>query len=196
MQPLPKVLPAPSVQQVVADPLPYINPPNPPNYPMASPSLVTEDLFYYTPASPSFSATLDPYDSLIDQPPPSILPSEASSALPSETSSALASDSDLPSLSSTKAVKQTDLLNFFSKMPSKEYHGQWQKRKRDNQDRDREEHAKRKQKDEAEKLRKLAKKRANNQVSQKKRRDRLKEEKAILSEAGQDPSVSSLIYTL
>ena len=82
-----------------------INPSNPPNYPIASLSPIAENLFYYTLVNPSFSANLDPYNSLIDQPPPSILPSEASSALPSETNSTLASDSDLPSLSSTKAVK-------------------------------------------------------------------------------------------
>ena len=72
----------------------------------------------------------------------------------------------------------------------------WQKRKRDNEDRDREEYSKRKQKDEAAKLHKLTTKRANNQVSQKKRRDRLRKEKEELSEAEKDSLVSPLVCTL
>jgi hypothetical protein len=163
---------------------------------MVKSSSIAEDLSNYSPTSPTFSADLDLYDSLIDQPPPSILPSEASSVLPSETSSALASDSDLPPSSSTKARKQTGLLHFFSKMPPEELHAKWQKRKRDNEDKDREEHAERKQKDEAAKLRKLAKRRAGNQIAQWKRRERLKEEKPMLSEAEKSPSVSLLCYPL
>jgi hypothetical protein len=170
---------------------------------------VAEESSNYSPASPSISLRSDIYELLVDQPPPSIfpseassvitseassvLPSEASSALASEVSSALASDSELPPLPSTKARKQTDLLNFFSKMPSDELHAKWQKRKRDNEDKDREEYAKRKQKNEAENLRKLTTKRANNQVSQKKRRDRLQKEKATLSKVVKDSSVSLLI---
>ena len=69
-------------------------------------------------------------------------------------------------------------------------------RKQDNKDKDRDELAKRKQKGEAEKLHNLENKRAKNQVPQKKRQDRLKEEKATLSEVGQDFSVSSLVYIL
>ena len=136
----------------------------------------------------------DFYDFLMDQPPPSILPSEASSALPSEANSPLASYSDLPL--PPKATKQTNLHNFFSKIPSTEHHTKWQKRKRDNEDEDKEKYAKRKQKGEAEKLYKLADKCAKNKISQKKRQDRLKEEKAELSEVGQDFLVSSLVYTL
>jgi hypothetical protein len=123
----------------------------------------------------------------------SALASEASSALASEVNSALASDSELPPLPSTKARKQTDLLNFFSKMPSDELHVKWQKRKCDNEDKDREEYVKRKQKNEAENLHKLTTKGANNQVSQKKRRDRLQKEKATLSKVVKDSSVSLLI---
>ena len=157
---------------------------------------VAEDLSNYSPASPNFPTDYDCYDSLVNQPPPSTLPSEASSAIASEVSSAVASDSDLPSLSSTKATKQTHLLNFFSKMPSDQLHAKWQKRKRDNEDKDREEHAKRKQKDEAEKLHKLTTKRTNNKISQKKRRDRLKKEHMALPTAEQNSSVSQLDYSL
>jgi hypothetical protein len=155
---------------------------------MANPSSVTEDLADYSLPSPSFSTNPDLYDSLIDQPPPSILPSEASSAL--------ASDSDLPSPSSTKAKKQTDLHSFFLKMPGDELHAKWGKRKRDNEDRDREESAKQKQKAEAQKLHKQAKTRANNKVSQRKRRDRLEKEKSKLFEAEQDSTVSLLVCIL
>ena len=151
-------------------------------------SPVAEKCFDYSPASPSFSTNFDLCDLLVNQPPPSILPSEASSPL--------VSDSDLPPLPPIKAIKQTNLLNFFSKTPSTEHHTKWQKRKRDNKDKDREELAKRKQKGEAEKLHNLENKRAKNRVSQKKRRNRLKEEKATLSEVGQDFSVSSLVYIL
>lgn len=48
-----------------------------------------------------------------------------SSALTLETSSALASESDFPLFSSLKATKQTDLLNFFPKVPFKEFHAKW-----------------------------------------------------------------------
>lgn len=162
---------------------------------MADLDSASEGLSSYSPASPCFSTNPDFYDLLVNQPPPSILPSEASSALASEVGSALASDSE-PLPSSTKATKQTDLHSFFSKMPSDELHVRWQKRKRDNEDRDREEYSKRKQKDEAAKLHKLTTKRANNQVSQKKRRDRLRKEKEELSEAEKDSLVSPLVCTL
>jgi hypothetical protein len=155
---------------------------------VANSGFIAENLSNSSPPSPSFSADPDLYESLFNQPPPSILPSEASSAQ--------ASDSDLPPSSFTKATKQNNLLNFFSKVPSTELHARWQKRKRDNEDQDREDYMERKQKDEAERLCKLTNKRANNQVSQKKRRDRLKAEKAAFSEAGEDSSVSSLTYTL
>jgi len=170
---------------------------------MAEPSFVAEDLSNYSPPSPGLSISLDLYDLLVDQLPPSILPSEASSALASdsdlppsilssEASSALASDSDLPPSSSTKATKQTNLLGFFPKVPAKDVHTKWKKRKRDNEVKDREEYAERKQRDEAAQLHKLTNNRAMNRVSQKKRRDRLKEEKAVLSGS----SVSSLGYIL
>jgi hypothetical protein len=54
------------------------------------------------------SSSSDFYDSPMDQPP--------SSAFPSKASSAVASDSEVPS--STKATKQTGLLNFFPKVPT------------------------------------------------------------------------------
>ena len=154
---------------------------------MADLSSVAEGLSNYPPTSPSFPTNPDLYDSLLDQPPPSILPSEASSAF--------TSDSELPPPSSTKATKKTNLFNFFPKIPSDEPHARWQKRKRENEDKDEEERTEQKQREEAENLCKLTKKRANNRASQKKRRDRLKEEQAALSEAEQDSSVSSLVHT-
>ena len=168
------------------------SPPSPPDYSMLT---VADDLTHYSPVSPSFSFNSDFNDLLVNQPPPSTLPSEVSSALASEVTSPLVSDFDLPPLSSSKPTKQIDLHNFFSKTPSDEPHVKWQKRKQDNEDRDREEYAKRKQKDEAGKLKKLMVKRANNLISQKKRRDRLKKEKVELPTAGQVSSVSLLDYT-
>ena len=154
---------------------------------MADLNSVAEGLSNYPPTSPSFSTGPNLYKSLLDQPPPSTLPSEASSAL--------TSDYDLPPPSSTKATKQINLFNFFSKIPSDEPHARWQKRKQENEDKDEEEHTEQKQRDEAENLHKLTEKCANNKASQKKRWDRLKEEKAALSEAEQDSSVSSLVHT-
>lgn len=126
----------------------------------------------------------------------SVLASEANSALTSEAGSALASDSDLPLPSPTKATKQTDLHGFFSKVPSKEPHEKWRKRKRDDEDKDREKYAERKRRDEAEQLHKLVNKRLRNQVAQKKRRDRLRNEKATLAEAEKVPLVSHLVHPL
>lgn len=172
------------------------------DYSMDDLSPTAEDLSNYSPASPSFSTNPDFYDLLVNQPPPSILPSseassiiasEVSSALASEVNSAPASDSDLPPLTANKATKQTNLLGFFSKMPSDEHHAKWQKRKRDDEDRDREEYTKRKQRDEVEKAHNLTIRREKNKASQKKRRNRLKKEQ---TEAGQDSSVSLPIYTL
>jgi hypothetical protein len=75
----------------------------------------------------------------------------------------LSQKSDLPFPPSIKARKQTGLLDFFSRMPAKEVHEKWGKRKRENEDRDREEHAKLKWKEEAEKLQKLEKRCTNKQ---------------------------------
>jgi len=176
--------------------------PNPSDYFIANSRPIAED----PPTTPSFLTNLHLYDLLVNQPPPSILPSEASSVLtsdsdfpssilPSEVSSAVASDSDLPP-PSTKATKQTNLHGFFSSVPSEEPHARWRKRKRDNKEKDREEYAERKKEDEAERLRKLTNKRIKNQISQKKRRDRMKEEEAALSETGQDSPVSSFDDTM
>ena len=162
--------------------------PNLPDYPIANSSSVIEDWSNYSPASPSFSTNLDLYDLLINQPPPSLLSSEANSPL--------ASTSNLPPLSSTKATKQTNLFSFYSKTSPTKPHTEWQKRKRENEDKNGETYAKQEQKDEAEKLHKLTNKQANNQISQKKWWDRLKKEKATLSKAEQDSSVSLFIYTL
>ena len=153
---------------------------------MADLSSVAEGLSNYPPTNLSFPTNPDLYGSLLDQPPPSILPSEASSAF--------TSDSELPPPSSIKATKKTNLFNFFPKIPSDEPHARWQKRKWENEDKDEEERTEQKQREEAENLHKLTKKRANNQASQK-RRDRIKEEQAALSEAEQDSSVSSLVHT-
>jgi len=177
-----------------------MDPPDPPDYSMTS--SVVEDWSDHSPASPSFPTNSHHYDLLVDQPPPSILPSEASSPWISEASSpwtsgvnsALASDSDSPP-PPTKAAKQTNLLGFFPKVSAEEPHTKWRKRKQDNEDMDRKEHAEHKQKDEADKLRKLKNKRARNKASQKKWRDRIREEKATLSEEGQDSLVSLLVGT-
>lgn len=190
------------------------------DYLLADPSSIVEDWGNYSPASPNFPTNPYLYDLLVDQPPPSVLPSGASSALPSEAGSVLpseassalpsevnspwvsgdnsplSSDSDLPPTSFTKATKQTNLFGFFSKVPSEDLHEKWQKRKRDNEAKDREEHMEQKQKDEAYKLRKLSRKRARNSISQRKRRARIREEEATLSEEGKDSQVSSVIYTL
>ena len=174
------------------------------DYLLADPSSIVEDWGNYSPASPNFPTNPYLYDLLVDQPPPSVLPSGASSALPSEVNSPwvsgdnspLSSDSDLPPTSFTKATKQTDLFGFFSKVPSEDLHEKWQKRKRDNEAKDRGEHMEQKQKDEAYKLCKLSRKRARNSISQRKRRARIREEEATLSEEGKDSQVSSVIYTL
>ena len=123
----------------------------------------------YPSASLGLSDDPDGNDMQVDWPP--------SSTMPSETNSAAVSESDLPFPSSIKARKQTGLLDFFSRMPAKEVHEKWRKRKRENEDRDREEHAKLKQKEEAEKLQKLEKRRANNRLSQARRRERLTRER-------------------
>ena len=61
---------------------------------------------------------------------------------------------------------------------------------------DKKKYAEHKQKDEANDLRKLEDKRARNKISQRKRRDRMRGEKAELSEEEQGSPVSSLSYTL
>src|SRR6202000_538240 len=108
------------------------------------------------------------HNSPIDQPP--------SSAFPSEANSALASDSELPPPSSTK---QTGLLNFFSKIPTEEFHARWQKRKRDNEERDKEEYAERKRRGDAEVLYKKARRREQNRIAQNRRRERVKKEAKV-----------------
>ena len=130
------------------------------------PRLFTEDLVL------DFSIHSDLCDSPIDQPPSSAFASEADSALVSETSSALASEFDFPLHSSPKAAKQSGLLNFFSKMPSEEFHTRWRKRKRENAERDQEEYEERKRKDEAQKLKKQAHRREQNRISQQRVRER------------------------
>jgi hypothetical protein len=63
-----------------------------------------------------------------------------SSNAPTEISSAVASDSDLllPQTKSSKPIKQTGLLNFFSVILGDEAHAMWGKRKRVNLERDEE----------------------------------------------------------
>ena len=60
-----------------------------------------------------------------------------SSNLPTQVNSAVTSDSGLP----PPPVKQSNLLNFFSVVPTDEAYTTWAKRKRDNQERDKEEYA-------------------------------------------------------
>jgi hypothetical protein len=185
-----------------------------PDYPATNPNSLTEDPFSYPSASLSLSDDPDGNDMQVDWPPSSTMPSETNSAIasetnsvveedwppsstmPSETNSAAVSESDLLFPSSIKARKQTGLLDFFSRMPAKEVHEKWGKRKRENEDRDREEHAKLKQKEEAEKIQKLEKRRANNRVSQARRRERLTREKdknSLLGDQGPNSSVSLFI---
>ena len=94
-----------------------------------------------------------------------------------EPSSAAVSDSDLLQSTSIKITKQAGLLNFFQKIPAKEAHEKWQKRKQENEESNQAEYAKRKRKDEAEKLRKQVHRREQNRVSQGRRRERLRKEK-------------------
>jgi hypothetical protein len=149
-----------------------------------------------SPASDLFTKSLlhdhspspDLYNSPIEQAP--------SSAFPSEASSALASDSEPPLSSSTKATKQTGLLDFFSKIPSQELHARWQKRKRDNEARDEEEYAKRKLKGDAEVLHKKACRREQNRIAQGRRREKLRKETMAKFKGNdeQDSSVGLFSY--
>lgn len=154
-----------------------------PSYPSPNPSLFAESSLDN---SNNSSPSPDPYDSPVDQPP--------SSAFPSEPSSALASDSEVPFSSSSKATKQTGLLDFFSKMPSGEFHARWRKRKRDNAERDREEYERQKMRDDEEKLHKKARRREQYRAAQNKQRNRLKAEKQVAGK--QDSSVSFLYLVM
>ena len=145
------------------------------NHPSPTSDLFTESLLH------NMSSSSDLYNSPIDQPP--------SSAFPSGTSSALVSDSELPPLSSTKAVNQTGLLDFFSKIPSEEFHARWRKRKRDNEERDKEDYEERKRKGDAELLHKKAHRREQNRIAQGRRREKLRK-KAKVENIEQDSSVS------
>jgi len=157
------------------------------DHPGSNPSLLTEDLIM------DFSIDPDLCDSPIDRPPSSTftsfsfisetssaLVSESNLSLPSSSNSALVSESSLPLPSSPKTKKQTGLSDFFSKIPSEEFHTKWKKRKRENAEKDQEEYEERKQKDEAHKLRKKADRRKKNRISQGKHRERLRKEKDVV----------------
>ena len=158
---------------------------DPPDYPISNPSLSTEALIM------DFSVDPDFCDSPIDRPPSSTFTS--SSIFTSETSSAVASESNLSLPSSPKAKKQAGLLDFFSKIPSEEFHTKWRKRKRENEERDQEEYAEREQKGEAQKLRKQAHRRESNRISQGRRWEKLKKEK---NNARLQDSFVSLFYDI
>lgn len=198
IQPLPDTLPIPPIQPATIDPLPQTLP----HISQIKESIPHDALTSDYAGSPGYPSPVSDYlalDSLnnfssgpefssIDYPPPS--------AFPSETSSALVSDSELLPPSSTKATKQTDLHNFFSKVPAEEFHAGWRKRKRDNEQKDKEEHAERKKKDDAERLVKKARRREQNRLAQMKRRAKLKGKAKIESRADteEDTSVSPLFY--
>lgn len=128
------------------------------------------------------SSSSDFYDSPMDQPP--------SSAFPSKASSAVASDSEVPS--STKATKQTGLLNFFPKVPTEQAYASWRKRKRENQEKDREEYEELKRQEKVEENKKKVHRCEQNQRAQQKRRSKFKKQPpAELDGAQHNSSVSS-----
>ena len=90
------------------------------DHPGSNTSLLTKDLIM------DFSINPDLCDSPIDWPPSSTF---TSFSFISETSSALVSESSLLLPSSPKTKKQTGLSDFFSKIPSEEFHTKWKKRK-------------------------------------------------------------------
>ncbi|KAF9643805.1 hypothetical protein BDM02DRAFT_3219951 [Thelephora ganbajun] len=174
IQPLPDILPIPPVYQRGVDPLPHIS------------------LHYFQMEGPTIHNT-SPSDHAKDFPnSPISTPSLLTKNLFNKTSSALASDSDLPP--STKATKQAGLLDFFSKVPSEEFHAKWRKRKRDNEERDREEYKKRMQRGVDERLHKKAHKREQNWLAQERRWRKVKEKAKAESknEIGQDSSEASI----
>jgi hypothetical protein len=195
MQPLPDILPIPPAQLVPVNPLPKIVLPclqieestfhgpstndhtSSSNHPSPTSDFSTNSLLYNS------SPSSDLCNSPTDHPPSSAFPSEASSALPS--------DSELLLPSSTKAVKQTGLLDFFSKIPAEELHSRWRKRKRDNEERDKEEYTERKRKEDAEVVRKKACRREQNQTAQSRQREKLKKEAKVelKGNTNQDSSV-------
>jgi hypothetical protein len=192
IQPLPNTPLVPPSQEVVVDPpsqisfyypqleestpheLPTSEDTHSPSHPSPISSWFAENSLNN---SNNSSASPNPYDSPVDEPP--------TSAFPSESSSPWASESEVLLPSSTKAAKQPGLLDFFSKIPSDEFHARWRKRKREDAEKDREEYEKQKKKEDAEQLHKKARRREQYRVSQSKRRSRLRAEKPV-------PSVSPL----
>lgn len=108
----------------------------------------------------------------------------------------MTSDSEPPISSSNKAVTQTGLLDFFSKVPSEELHACWRKRKRDNEERGKEEYAERKRRSDREVLQKMAHRHEQNQMAQSRRREKLrtKAKTELEDNIKQDYSVSLISY--
>ena len=214
-QPLPHTLPVLSTQESKVDPIPQIslNSPQPEastlynlstaefsSYNLSAEEFTSSNLptSDYTGSSnlPSPISGLFPkgifgpassgsdfYDSPIDQPP--------SSAFPSEASSAAASDSEIP-LSSTKATKQTGLLNFFQKVPAEQAYTSWRKRKRENYEKDKEEYERLKRREEVEKDQKKAQRREQNRLAQQRLRSKSKKQLTTeLDDVQPNSSVSS-----
>ena len=135
--------------------------PEPPDYPMAegSPDCLDSPISNSNP--PAEDISMEPSDcpnfcgSPVNQPPSS-----------AEPSSAAISDSGLLQSTSIKITKQAGLLNFFQKIPAKEAHEKWQKRKWENEESNQAEYAKRKWKDDTEKLCKQVHRCEQNRVSQ------------------------------
>ena len=118
--------------------------------------------------------------------------------MPSEVSSAVTSDSDLPPppSKSSKPVRQTGLLNFFSVIPGDEAHAAWGKRKRDNQEADEEKRAKVKHQEEEWKQENLQDMRKRNRLSQQKHRKKIQMqeiEAGIRDESGKKLEVSQIL---
>jgi len=117
-----------------------------------------------------------------------------SSNLQTEVNSAVTSDSDLP----PPPVKQSNLLNFFSVVPTDEAYTTWAKRKRDNQERDEEKRAEVMHQQEEWREKKCQKLRDRNRVSQQKHRKKIKnqgQEASIQGEGQKQLSVSKIFIS-
>ena len=93
-----------------------------------------------------------------------------SSNLPTQVNSAVTSDSGLP----PPPVKQSNLLNFFSVVPTDKAYTTWAKKKRDNQERDEEERAEVIHQQEEWREKKCQKLHDHNHISQQKHHKKIK----------------------